>query len=204
MKQNGILLFIDVVLVLVFVLLIDAALKMTGFAQVKQLALLFVLLLFAFFSLLVAMNHVGGWNVLFVIFLILLGDTIFLYFNNSLRLLVFFPLVLIELFGFSLNILKLASSGEEDEEFEPELEHVENYAKDEEPEDDMKVEEITPEHSIVYKSEHKPGKYIASKTGSSYHSPKCDWAKRIKKANRVWLNDKVEAKKQGYKPHDCV
>src|SRR3989338_9039199 len=26
----------------------------------------------------------------------------------------------------------------------------------------------------------KPGKYIASKTGTKFHSPKCDWAKKVK------------------------
>ena len=50
----------------------------------------------------------------------------------------------------------------------------------------------------------KPGKYIASKTGSKYHAPKCEWAKKIKKANAVWFNNKQEAKKAGYKADSCV
>ncbi len=50
----------------------------------------------------------------------------------------------------------------------------------------------------------KPGKYVASKTGTKYHSPKCDWAKRISKKNRVWLRDKAEARKKGYKKCSCV
>ena len=54
------------------------------------------------------------------------------------------------------------------------------------------------------KRECKPGKYIASKTGAKFHSPKCDWAKKIKKANAVWFDSKEEAKGAGYKADDCV
>ena len=54
------------------------------------------------------------------------------------------------------------------------------------------------------KKSFKPGKYIASKSGSKFHAPKCDWAKRVKKSNAVWFNSKEEAKKAGYKADDCV
>lgn len=50
----------------------------------------------------------------------------------------------------------------------------------------------------------KPGKYIASKTGTKFHAPKCDWAKRVKKKNEVWFNSKEEAQKAGYKADSCV
>ena len=50
----------------------------------------------------------------------------------------------------------------------------------------------------------EPGKYVASKSGSKFHAPKCDWAKKIKKANAVWFESKEEAKKAGYKADDCV
>jgi len=56
----------------------------------------------------------------------------------------------------------------------------------------------------VVKKTFKPGKFVASKTGVKYHSPKCDWAKRINKKNRVWLKDKAEARKKGYKKCSCV
>jgi len=64
-----------------------------------------------------------------------------------------------------------------------------------------KVEKIAEEK---VEKEFKPGKYIASKTGTKYHAPKCDWAKKIKKSNAVWFNSKEEAKKAGYKKDDCV
>ena len=45
---------------------------------------------------------------------------------------------------------------------------------------------------------------MASKSGTKYHAPKCDWAKKIKKSNAVWFISKEEAKKAGYKKDDCV
>lgn len=49
-----------------------------------------------------------------------------------------------------------------------------------------------------------PGKFVASKSGSVYHAPKCEWAKKIAKKNRVWYNDKNQAKKNGLKQHSCI
>jgi len=50
----------------------------------------------------------------------------------------------------------------------------------------------------------EPGKYLASKTGSVYHAPKCDWAKKIKKQGQVWFNSESEAEEKGYKKHSCL
>ncbi|MBI2208058.1 hypothetical protein HYU50_01030 [Candidatus Woesearchaeota archaeon] len=54
------------------------------------------------------------------------------------------------------------------------------------------------------KKTYKPGKYIASSTGTKFHAPKCYWAKKVKKENAVWFNSKEDAKKMGYKADDCV
>ncbi len=44
-----------------------------------------------------------------------------------------------------------------------------------------------------------PSRYMASKTGEKFHSPKCNWAKKINKKNRVWLKNKDEAETKGFK-----
>ncbi len=44
-----------------------------------------------------------------------------------------------------------------------------------------------------------PSRFIASKNGSTYHSPKCDWAKKISKKNIIWFNTTSTAKRKGYK-----
>jgi len=82
--------------------------------------------------------------------------------------------------------------------------------KQEETEEEIEIE--PPKEPIVMpygdketvKTEFKPGKYLASKTGAVYHILKCDWAKRINRKNRVWLEDKEEAKNKGYNKHSCV
>ncbi|MBW2991859.1 hypothetical protein KY345_01440 [Candidatus Woesearchaeota archaeon] len=53
-------------------------------------------------------------------------------------------------------------------------------------------------------TEYYPGKYLASKTGKKYHSPKCDFAKKIPENNYVWFNSETDAKKRGYGPCKCV
>jgi len=59
------------------------------------------------------------------------------------------------------------------------------------------------EESTVHE-EFTPGKYVASKSGKTYHAPKCDWALKIKEANRVWFDSDAEAKKSKYKKHSCL
>ena len=44
------------------------------------------------------------------------------------------------------------------------------------------------------------GKYVASKSGSSYHLPWCPGAKQIKASNKIWFQTKEEAETKGYKP----
>ena len=52
--------------------------------------------------------------------------------------------------------------------------------------------ESVPEVEEVSK-DFKPGKFVASKSGTTYHSPKCDWAKKIKKKNQVWFDNAKDA-----------
>lgn len=44
------------------------------------------------------------------------------------------------------------------------------------------------------------GKYVASKSGTSYHYPWCQGALKIKEENKIWFQTKEEATKAGYKP----
>lgn len=72
----------------------------------------------------------------------------------------------------------------------------------------LKEDEILPSYEKeIAKSEVKtrftPGKFVASKTATTYHDPKCDWAKRIKPKNQVWFESAAKARKAGYKKHNC-
>lgn len=44
------------------------------------------------------------------------------------------------------------------------------------------------------------GKYVASKSGTSYHFPWCAGASKIKESNKIWFGTKEEAEAKGYKP----
>lgn len=44
------------------------------------------------------------------------------------------------------------------------------------------------------------GKYVASKSGASYHYPWCQGALKIKEENKIWFQTKEGAEKAGYKP----
>jgi len=48
------------------------------------------------------------------------------------------------------------------------------------------------------------GKLVGSKFGKTIHAPKCEWANKIKKSNKVWFRSVDEAKRAKYKPHECV
>ncbi len=52
--------------------------------------------------------------------------------------------------------------------------------------------------------DYRPGKYVASENGKSYHTAKCRFAKRIKKKNRIWFKTRRKAESEGYEPHDCA
>lgn len=51
---------------------------------------------------------------------------------------------------------------------------------------------------------YSPGKFLATKTGRTYHSPKCEWAKKIRKDNQLWFASEKEADELGYKRHNCL
>ncbi|MCK4522166.1 MAG: hypothetical protein KAU20_06335 [Nanoarchaeota archaeon] len=105
--------------------------------------------------------------------------------------------------GFLIGITSIKKQEDITEEEKEEI-----IGKDIEPkieEMDKKIGEQTKEEpwdSVV--EAYYPGKFLASKKSIYYHAPKCDWAKRINKKNRVWLKGKAEAKKKGYKAHSCL
>lgn len=60
-------------------------------------------------------------------------------------------------------------------------------------------EEKDKEESSSVVKEYFPGKFVGSKKGTTYHTPKCSWAKKIRKNSQVWFNGRAEASKKGYK-----
>lgn len=124
-----------------------------------------------------------GERVLFFVFLIGLGNLIFIW-HISCRLFML-PLFL-GLVGCLMSFPKRREEVDWDE-----------------------LPEVPEPHSEVFEEEkpkvtHSPGKYVASSMGSVYHEPKCNWAKKIAEERRVWFKDKKEAQKKKYRKHKCV
>jgi len=170
-------------LLISFIGLIILAFDFGRFLLIGELALIFFLLLLSFIAV-VAVYAGARWShgLLFFVFAIILIDLLFMYFKFRTIGAIHFITLLVSVIGFIMSIASIRSE-EEFDDYEPTPEVT---------------EEVEPETS------YSPGKFVASKTGANYHAPKCEWAKKIKKANQVWLDSEAEAKKDGYKAHSCL
>jgi len=52
--------------------------------------------------------------------------------------------------------------------------------------------------------QNKTGMFVASKNSKIYHSPDCQYAKRIKEENKIFFKSAEEAREKGFSPHSCV
>ncbi|MBW2980775.1 hypothetical protein KY360_05145 [Candidatus Woesearchaeota archaeon] len=127
-----------------------------------------------------------GFGFLSFMFGLMLLNLLLVYFKTKPIGLTYLTTIVSSSIGFVLSVVNLGE--------EPEEELIEEPEEIEEPE--YKEEAV--------KKTFSPGKVLASKTGSYYHAPKCEWAKKIKTKNRVWLESEEEAMKQGLKAHECI
>ncbi len=175
-------------ILILFLVMIPVIFSFKGkLIRVEVLVLLFLMLL----SLVGFAGYRKSWGekALFFMFLTVLGNIVFVrYFTSKLFML---PLFL-ALVGFLMALPKREEK-REFEEAEDKEERLEPYSEVFEEEKPAKV-----------KTEFSPGKYVASKMGSVYHEPKCEWAKKIVEERRIWFKDKREAQRKKYKAHKCV
>ncbi|MAG60239.1 hypothetical protein CL619_00480 [archaeon] len=165
-----------------FLTLLPIIFSFTGLGIRIQL-FFFVLLLFVSFIGLTTYTT-GGERLLYIAFTLHLINLLAIWFlTQKLYLLAVF----LALFGFVLSFPRKPDVYEEEMPLSSEIE----VAKESQP----KV------HSQVI---HSPGKFAASKYGTVYHAPKCDWAQKIKKKSLMWFSSADEAKKAGYKEHHCI
>ena len=127
-----------------------------------------------------------GFTGLGIFFGILLFDLLVIYYFRRVVDTVFFTTTLVSALGFISSLVSIKDN-----------ELIAMPPPPEPPEKERKKE------AKVF-TNFSPGKFVASQTGTSYHAPTCDWAKKIKANKRVWLKNKEEAKKKGYKMHSCL
>lgn len=149
---------------------------------------------------------VWGERALFFVFLFYLLNLVFVwYFNHEISVI----LLILAVIGFVMAVpsdrrcscqTKIVDF-EEKKPVKVEVKEKEEPAEETHSQIFDAEEKAKPENP---KKEFVPGKFVASKKGNQYHLPKCDWAKKIAKSNRVWLKSKEEAWEKGYRAHDCV
>ena len=149
---------------------------------IAESAFLFVLLFFALISLVAVYYKIRfGSILLMLIFALVILNLIFIRWKGiHLNRYTWVIIAFLSLIGFLVSVASIKKD-DELEDFEEPVEDVEPV-----------VETTT------------PGKFAASKRGSSYHAPKCEWAKKINKNSLVWFDSEEAAKKEGYKAHSCL
>ena len=176
-----------VVLLVTFLGLINLIFKLHKFAFIGEFLVLLALMLIGIISAF-GINHNMRWAWVLAtwFFGFVFIDMAFVYWLNPLVTIYFYELIAIVIAGFFIAMFSI-----EKERREPvkEIKKLEEY--------------VASEKKSVEKT-FKPGKYIASRTGAKFHSPKCDWAKKVKKENAVWFDNKEDALKAGYKADECV
>lgn len=178
MGNSRFIVFIMYITVLVVLLgLIKMVFSLNRFAFLGEFLILMGLLFMVFIAVLgINSNSPWAWKLLKVFFLIAFLNLLFIKVIST-KPDLFGYYLLLTVLGFFISFLNIKSKKE-----------------------GLKA----PEPPELVEKSFDPGKYIASKSGSKYHAPKCDWAKKIKKGNMVWYNSKAAAKKAGYKADDCV
>ena len=172
---------ITILLLIVFLGLTLTVFKLTGLGFIVEVAVLLAIILIGFISLIPAYEDANaGWGFLAAVMAIVLADLLVIVLRTNLIDKTTLLTALAASIGLLLCILKIKTH-----------------------EDEIPEVVEAPEVKAEVSAEFKPGKFVSSKTGSTYHAPTCDWAKKIKEQNQVWFDNEKEAKKK-YKAHSCL
>lgn len=164
-------------MLVIFIGLITFIFNMHGWRFYLEFIVLIGLLFFAAISVILIFNEINfGYVLSAVISAIALINLILIYTGTDMSNLLFLAIIS-SIVAFVVSTVNI---GEKKEVERPE-------AKVEKP-------------KVTY----TPGKVVSSKRAKYYHAPKCDWAKKIKKINRVWFSTEEQAKKAGLKAHECM
>ena len=170
---------IYIVLLITFLGLINMIFNLHRFAFYGEFLILLGLLLVAIISAIgIGNNMRWAWILLTLFFAFAFIDMVLISMALNKKTEFFLHLVVVVIAGFFISFFSITPKRKEAAEEKKEI---------------IKVEKSF-----------KPGKYIASKSGTKFHAPKCDWAKKVKKENAVWFDSKEDAEKAGYKADACI
>ena len=187
-KNIGSFLTLDIVLLIVFIGHIMIIFDLTGRFMFAHL-LFFVLLVIASFISLVGVyyNLRWGWLIITLIFSLIVLDELFVYLLNK-----SFGTVTLVSFVASLSGLILSIS------------NLQSRKSEKHSPPEGKIESIEKVEKAEKQAAKSSGKYVAGKTGKTYHSPNCHFVKNINKENQFLFSTKEEAASKGLKPHKCI
>jgi len=169
---------LTILLLFVLIGMITLVFNLRRLSFAGELFILLVIIFFSFISLIgVYGNKNWGFVLMMLVFTGILIDLLALYFLRRRLTRGLLWLIILSAIGFIISVVGIKRK------------EVEYYDDEEE--------------EKVY-TNFEPGKYVASNRGVVYHSPKCDWAKKIGSDNRVWFDSEQEAKKKGLKKHSCL
>jgi hypothetical protein len=175
----------------IFMGLINYIFDMSGWKFLLELVFLLGLLFFALVSvILIYSGGRLGYAISAFVSALAMVNLMLIYFRMEISSLLFLSMVS----AITLFVMSISGIAKEEKEFEipepPKQVYVEKYGGEQE--------------KKAVKKSYSPGKLVSSKSSNYYHAPKCDWAKKIKKSNRVWYDSESAAKRAGLKKHTCL
>ena len=181
-RNFGAFVIMDLIFLVVFFGLVLLVFDLTRISFILEVMLLLALLLIVMVALIGVYNNLRwGYVLSSLLFAVILVDLLLIHFRNPAIGLAFFVTTVMAAVGFIISIVGIKEDEIESEEPEP----------------------ATGKKEVEPKTKFTPGKYVTSKRSDYYHTPKCDWAKKIKKNNQLWLSDE-EVKERGLKKHSCL
>lgn len=202
MEKNLISFFaINFILLFAVISFILIVFDLHRFAFVFELMLLLIFIfLFTFSMFVISRNKKWGWTVLGATLILMLVNVFFIILLKRTFETTHLTTIVFSTLGLLVALVNLKEPRYEETEAKEEYEKTQEYYP--------YIDKMEPEREIKKESKIEktftPGKFIASKKANKFHSPKCDWAKRISKENQLWFNSKEEAEKQGFTADRCI
>lgn len=168
-----------------------------GYAFVFELGILLIFMFFLTLAMFVIYHNKNwGWILLGATLILILINTLFIIFIKDVFEIFHITIMFFSVLGLVVTLINVRIPSQEVEEGE--FGKVEGYYHS--------IDKIKPKEPAEPKVEKTftPGKYIASKKANKFHLPKCDWALKISKVNRMWFNSEEEAKAKGFEADKCV
>ena len=173
-----------------------------GFSFIFELGLLLAFMfVLAFAMFLIYQDKQKSWGIIAAVMLLLLFDVFIIFLITRKFTLAYATATIFAIAGLIVALLNAIMLQKERKEVveEPQYGKSKYYYPFIEKEEVK--QEIKKEQNVV--STFTQGKFVASKSGSKFHLPKCVWANNINKVNQVWFDSKADAEIKGYSEHKC-